>query len=106
MLSTLDSIATGSAVGALLPPLTAVVQQPKWSAGIKRIVAVFAALFGGVVTVVSTGGVAQFEHPVPALGAIVAVIVASQTTYDLIWKPSKIAPAVEDATSATARTTE
>jgi hypothetical protein len=106
MSSTLDLIATGSAVGSLLPPLTAIVQKPKWSAGIKRVVAVVAALVGGVVTVASAGGLAQFQHgPLPALAGIAAVLAASQTTYALIWKPSKIAPAVEDVTSGSARTT-
>jgi hypothetical protein len=102
MSSTLDFVATGSVVGSLLPPLTAIVQKPMWSAGTKRIVAVFAALVGGIVTVVSTDGLDQFEHgPLPALAGIAAVLGASQTTYDLIWKPSKIAPAVEAATSTT-----
>lgn len=105
MISTLDSIATGSAVGALLPVLTAVVQQPKWSAGNKRVVAVFAALVGGVVTVASAGGLEQFQHgPEAALAGVAAVVAASQATYDLIWKPSKIAPAVEAATSRKPRT--
>lgn len=99
MSSTLEVIGTGTAVGSLLPPLTAIVQKPKWSAGVKRIVAVVAAVIGGIVTVASTGGLEQFQQPVAALGGIAAVIAASQTTYDLIWKPSKIAPAVESATT-------
>ncbi|MER7937952.1 MULTISPECIES: hypothetical protein [unclassified Streptomyces] len=99
MSNTLSLIATGSAVGSGIPLLTAIVQDPRWPAGAKRVVAVLAALLGGVVTVISTGGIAQFEHPLPALGAIAAVLAASQTTYNLIWKPSKLAPAVENATS-------
>lgn len=100
MSSTLEVIGTGSVVGSLLPPLTAIVQKPKWSANAKRIVAVIAAALGGIVTVASTGGLDEFTQPVTALGGIAAVIAASQTTYDLIWKPSKIAPTVEAATSS------
>ncbi|MEU5181164.1 hypothetical protein AB0G49_14040 [Streptomyces longwoodensis] len=102
MSSTLEVIGTGSAVGALLPLLTAVVQKPHWAANVKRTVALVAAAVGGIVTVASTGGLAQFQQPVTALGGIAAVIAASQATYDLLWKPSKIAPSVEAVTSAKA----
>lgn len=104
-MSTLDSIVAGGTVGAFLPPLTAIVQKPAWSARCKRIVAVVAAVLGGIVTVASTGGLEAFGHGVPALSTIVAVLAASQTTYDLLWKPSKLAPAVEAATSSKARPT-
>ncbi|WP_086680109.1 hypothetical protein [Streptomyces pseudogriseolus] len=105
MSSTLDSIVAGSTVGAFLPPLTAIVQKPKWSARYKRVVAVVAAVLGGVATVASTGGLDAFGHGVPTLSTIVAVVAASQTTYDLVWKPSKVAPALEAATSSKARPT-
>ncbi|WP_433860134.1 hypothetical protein [Streptomyces kronopolitis] len=99
MSSTLDSIATGSAVGALLPLLTAVVQQPRWSAPMKKVVAVASALIAGVVTVVSVGGLEQFQHGVPTLATFVGLLAASQSAYDLIWKPTRVAPAIESATS-------
>ncbi|RSS97269.1 hypothetical protein EF903_01740 [Streptomyces sp. WAC05292] len=98
-MSTLDSIAAGSAVGALLPLLTAVVQRPQWSVRTKKIVAVVTALFAGVVTVASIGGPEQFQQGLPTLGTLAAVLAASQSAYDLVWKPSTIAPAIESATS-------
>ncbi|MBG7704906.1 hypothetical protein HCJ76_44295 [Streptomyces sp. MC1] len=104
MSSTLEVIGIGSLTGSLLPPLTAIVQKPKWSANVKRIVAVIAAALGGIITVASTGGLNEFTQPITALGGIAAVIAASQTTYDLIWKPSKIAPTVEAATSSSPST--
>ncbi|MFB6505603.1 hypothetical protein ACFC07_22070 [Streptomyces sp. NPDC056099] len=99
MSSTLDSIATGSAVGALLPLVTAVVQQPRWSAHVKKAVAVASALIAGVVTVVSVGGLDQFTHGVPTLATFVGLLAASQSAYDLIWKPTGVAPVIESATS-------
>ncbi|MFI6686591.1 hypothetical protein [Streptomyces sp. NPDC050485] len=101
MSSTLESIATGSAVGSLLPLLTAIVQRPAWSAATKKVVATLVALVGGVITVVSVDGLDLFEHGLPTLGTLAAVLAASQTTYDLLWKPSKIAPAIESVTSPT-----
>ncbi|MER7759483.1 hypothetical protein [Streptomyces sp. NPDC097619] len=98
-MSTLDSIVTGSAVGAFLPLLTAIVQRPQWSVLTKKIVAVVTALVAGLLTVAAVGGPEQFQHGLPTLGTLAAVLAASQSAYDLIWKPTTIAPAIEAATS-------
>ncbi|MEU7228945.1 hypothetical protein [Streptomyces chrestomyceticus] len=98
-MSTLQTIATGSGVGGLLPLLTAIVQRPHWSAGIKQIVAVAMALIAGVTTVISSGGLDLLQHGWLTFGTIGAVIAASQAAYDLIWKPSSLAPAIESATT-------
>ncbi|WP_031102290.1 hypothetical protein [Streptomyces sp. NRRL S-146] len=98
-MSTLDSITTGAQVGALLPLLTAIVQRPAWSTEVKKVVAVILALVAGVATVAVDGGWEQFQHGTLTFATIAAVLAASQATYDLIWKPSKVAPAIESATS-------
>ncbi|WP_445520378.1 hypothetical protein [Streptomyces sp. NEAU-174] len=98
-MSTLDSITTGAQVGALLPLITALVQRPAWSAEVKKMVAVVLALVAGVITVATSGGWEQFQHGTMTFATITAVLAASQSTYDLIWKPSKVAPAIESATS-------
>ncbi|MEU1355278.1 hypothetical protein ABZ410_15460 [Streptomyces cinnamoneus] len=98
-MSTLDSITTGAQVGALLPLLTAIVQRPAWSAEVKKAVAVVLALVAGVVTVAASGGWAQFQHGTLTFATLTAVLAASQTTYDLLWKPSKVAPVIEAVTS-------
>lgn len=98
-MSTLDSITSGALVGALLPLLTAVVQRPAWSAEVKKVVAVVIALVAGVATVAASGGWEQFQHGTLTFATVTAVLAASQATYDLIWKPSKVAPAIESVTS-------
>ncbi|MFZ3557226.1 hypothetical protein [Streptomyces sp. BH055] len=98
-MSTLDSITTGAQVGAFLPILTAVVQRPAWSAEVKRAVAVALALVAGVVTVLVAGGWQQLQDGSQACTTILAVVAAAQATYDVIWKPTQIAPAVESITS-------
>ncbi|WP_328333310.1 MULTISPECIES: hypothetical protein [unclassified Streptomyces] len=98
-MSTIDSITTGAQVGAILPLLTAIVQRPAWSAEVKKAVAVVLALVAGVGTVAASGGWEQFQHSTLAVATITAVLAASQTTYDLIWKPSKVAPAIESVTT-------
>ncbi|MFD0352998.1 hypothetical protein ACFVHW_04500 [Streptomyces sp. NPDC127110] len=98
-MTTLDTIATGSAVGAFLPLLTAVVQRPHWSVRTKKIVAVITALVAGVVTVAYVGGPEQFQHGLPTFATLAAVLAASQSAYDLVWKPTSIAPVIEAVTS-------
>ncbi|MEV8344536.1 hypothetical protein ACFVHQ_22840 [Actinomycetes bacterium NPDC127524] len=99
MSATLESLATGVQVGAVLPLLTAVVQRPAWSAQYKKVVAVVAALVAGVVAVAADGGWDQFTHGKLTTVTILGVLAASQTSYDLVWKPSKIAPVIEFLTT-------
>ncbi|QFG13267.1 hypothetical protein SEA_GILGAMESH_75 [Streptomyces phage Gilgamesh] len=99
MSSTLDALSTGVQVGAVLPLLTAVVQRPAWSATYKKVVAVVAALVAGVATVAADGGWDQFQHGKLTMATVFGVLAASQTSYDLLWKPSKLAPWVEALTT-------
>lgn len=98
-MTTLDPLTTGVQVGALLPLLTAVVQRPAWSAKYKKVVAVVTALVAGIATVAATGGWDQFQHGKITAATLLAVLAASQTSYDLLWKPSTLAPMIEAATT-------
>lgn len=99
MSATLDSLSTGAQVGAVLPLLTAVVQRPAWSAKYKKVVAVVASLVAGVLAVAADGGWAQFQHGKLTTLTILGVLVASQASYDVVWKPSKLAPMIESLTA-------
>ncbi|MGX1268113.1 hypothetical protein [Streptomyces phaeoluteigriseus] len=99
MSATLEALSTGGQVGAVLPLLTAVVQRPAWSAKHKKVVAVVAALVAGVVAVAADGGWDQFQHAKLTTVTLLGVLAASQTSYDLVWKPSKLAPMIEAITT-------
>ncbi|MGY4935077.1 hypothetical protein ACWD7T_28980 [Streptomyces sp. 900116325] len=99
MSATLEALSTGGQVGAVLPLLTAVVQRPAWSAKYKKVVAVVAALLAGVIAVAADGGWGQFQNGHLTTATLLGVLVASQTSYDLVWKPSKLAPWVEALTT-------
>lgn len=99
MSAMLESLSTSAQVGAVLPLLTAVVQRPAWSEKNKRIVAVVAALVAGVATVAADGGWSQFQHGRLTAVTVLSVLAASQTSYDLFWKPSKLAPWIEALTT-------
>ncbi len=106
-MTTLESLSTGAQVGTALPLLTAVVQRPTWPAKWKKIVAVAAALVAGVFAAAADGGWAQFQHGQLTAATLLGVLAASQTSYDLVWKPSKLAPMIESLTTKkTAQQTE
>ncbi|MFC9534458.1 hypothetical protein ACFT38_28525 [Streptomyces sp. NPDC056975] len=65
----------------------------------KTIVAVVAALVAGVVTVATAGGWDQFQSGHLAGATLLGVLVASQTSYDLFWKPTQLAPMIESLTA-------
>lgn len=98
-MTTLESLSTGAQVGAVLPLLTAVVQKPAWPAKAKKIVAVVAALVAGVFAVAADGGWDQFQHGHLTAATLLGVVAASQTSYDLVWKPIKLAPWIEALTT-------
>ncbi|MEU6632810.1 hypothetical protein ABZ905_31690 [Streptomyces parvus] len=98
-MSPIDSITVGAQVGVILPLFTAVVQRPAWSAKAKRVVASVAALIAGVLTVAVDGGWAQFQHGTHTTLTVLGVLAAAQTSYDLLWKPTRVAPAIETVTS-------
>ncbi|MFD3815100.1 hypothetical protein ACFWRZ_08540 [Streptomyces rubiginosohelvolus] len=98
-MSPIDSITVGAQVGVILPLLTAVVQRPAWSAKAKRVVAAVAALVAGVLTVAVDGGWAQFQLGTHTTLTVLGVLAAAQTSYDLVWKPTRVAPTIETVTS-------
>lgn len=94
MLSSLDSTTAGLLVGLLAPLLTAVVQQPRWSNTVRRVVAVAVAVVLGLLTCLAQG---TLDNGDDVLGAILTVLIASQATYRTLWR--NLAPAIEEKTS-------
>jgi hypothetical protein len=94
-----EALTNGAQWGALLPLVTAVGINPAWSVRRKKLAAVAAALALGVLAVAVEGGWEQFQHGKITAATILAVVAASQTSYDLLWKPSRLAPWIEAVTS-------
>lgn len=86
------------AVGALLPLLISVVQQPRWSDRTRTILAVVIAALAGLVTYVTEHGL-DFHDQTALVTTVVGVILASATAYKTLWKPVGLAPAIEKFTT-------
>jgi hypothetical protein len=85
-------------VGALLPLLTSIVQQPGWSDKTRTWVGVAISVVAGFLTYVSQYGL-DFSTPAQLATVIIGVALTSAASYRAIWKTSGIAEAVEVATS-------
>lgn len=83
-------------VGALTPPLVAVIQQPKWNGTARTVFMLLAAVVDGVVISWLQGDLDFTRWANSALVAGVAII----TAYYGIWKPTGVAPKIEAKTSA------
>lgn len=88
------------AVGGLLPLLTSLVQQPRWSNRTRTVLAVIVSIIAGTVTYVTMNGLDIVSgQPSSIITVIVGVILAAATSYQTIWKPSGVAPKIENVTS-------
>lgn len=82
-------------VGFFLPPIQAVIQQPTWSKQLRSAV-------NFVVCGVAAVGVSYFQGDFTGRRWVesgLVILVATIATYTGTWKPSGIAPSIENATS-------
>jgi hypothetical protein len=97
-----DTASWGALIGALLPFLIAIVQQPRWSSGFRQIIAVVVSVIAGVGTVLVSGNFDVQNW----LVTLVAVIGAAQAAYALVWRPTNVAPTIEAKTAAMLNSTD
>lgn len=84
-------------VGALLPSVVALVQQPKWPPWFRAVVGVLSSIVAGGVTTYLTAEGQLWEQGM--LHAILLVGVASWAAYQSFWRPTTIAPVIENKTA-------
>lgn len=82
-------------VGALLPALVALVNRSHWPAAAKGVVVIASSLLAGAVTAWATGDLNGKTFAQSA--AVIAA--AAVAAYHAWWKPTGIAPAIEQATT-------
>lgn len=97
MESVKDTASWAALIGAVLPLLIAVIQQPRWSSQVRQIVSIVISVIAGLGTVLASG---NFDVQ-NLLVTIVALIGAAQASYALIFKPTGAAQKIEKATTKT-----
>ncbi len=86
-----DTLMWATLVGFLLPNAVALVNRPQFSPTVKAIITLIVCLIAG-------GGTAYLNGAFTDRGVISSVLVVgimTLLTYQTIWKPSGIAPAIE-----------
>jgi hypothetical protein len=90
-----DAELWAAALAVVLPPIIAIVNQPRWSGAIKGILMIVVATLDGL-------GTAYFNgewHDRKIIACVLIAVIIIGTTYHTLWKPSGIAPGIEQATS-------
>lgn len=83
-------------VAFFVPPVVALINQKKWDSKVKAVV-----FFG--VSLLAAGGTAYFQGDLTGkrfLDAALVIVAAAAAYYHGLWKPTEVAPAIEEATSA------
>lgn len=87
-------------LGFLAPLLVAVVNQPRWSARVRRVVAILVSIVLAVFALFASGGMNEINgDPMSIIVTVLAVIGVAQVAYALLWKPTGTVAAVESATT-------
>ncbi|MEU0207336.1 hypothetical protein [Streptomyces canus] len=90
-----DAELWAAALAVVLPPIIAIVNQPRWSGAVKGLFMLLVATLDGL-------GTAYFNdsfHGRTIVGCILLAVIIIGATYHVLWKPSGIAPGIERATS-------
>lgn len=82
-------------IGFLMPTVVAAIQQPKFSSPVRAGITFVAALIGGFLTAYFND---QFNFG-DVVGSILVTGVSAITFYKGFWKPTGIAPGIENVTS-------
>ncbi|MGW4042938.1 hypothetical protein [Streptomyces sp. NPDC004721] len=84
-----------AALGYVLPPVIAIVAQPRWTGAVKGLLMLTVAVVVGLGTAYFNG---DFSGK-PIVTCMLAAAIAIGIAYHTVWKPSGIAPGIERATS-------
>lgn len=90
-----DAELWAAALAVVLPPVIAIVNQPRWSGAVKALFMLLVATLDGL-------GTAYFNdsfHGRTIAGCILLAVIIIGATYHTLWRPSGIAPGIERATS-------
>ncbi|MFL1903069.1 hypothetical protein ACJWDR_28790 [Streptomyces tauricus] len=93
-----DAELWAAGLGFVLPPVIAIVNQPRWSGPVKALFMLLVATAVGLGTAYFNG---DFDgKPIVTCMLVAAVVIG--TSYHTVWRPSGIAPGIEQATSTKA----
>ena len=85
-------------VGFFLPHLLAIVQQPKFSTGLRAVITFAGSVVAAIGTVlIQNNGWSWHDW----VSSTLLILVTAIATYHGLWKPTGVAPSIEGSTSGT-----
>ena len=90
-----DAQLWAAALAFVLPPVIAIVNQPRWSGAVKGLLMLAVSALDGL-------GTAYFNDEFHGKRIVTCMLIAAiviGTAYHTLWRPSGIAPSIERATS-------
>lgn len=91
----LDLAAASGVVGVFVPLLVALVNQAHWASWVKGVVTAGMSTIAGLATDWQQGAF----HGLNWIATSVLVLLVASGAYQAFWKPSRIAPLIEAATT-------
>ncbi|MEU1800913.1 hypothetical protein [Streptomyces sp. NPDC019937] len=96
-----DAQLWAAVLGYLLPPVIAVVAQPRWTGPVKGLLMLVVAVLDGL-------GTSYFNDQFSGKSVVTCMLIAALAigvAYHTLWRPSGIAPGIEAGTSTGGRVT-
>jgi len=93
-----ETAGIGALIGAGLPLIIAVINRRGWSARVASIVAFVVCMIAAGISTVFVGGVALGDPGLDLVAYFGTVYAAAMVSYEALWKPTNVAPSIEDHT--------
>ena len=93
-----ETAGIGALIGAGLPLIIAVINRQSWSARAASIAAFVICLAAAAISTVFVDGIALGDPGLDLVAYFGTVYGAAMVSYEALWKPTKVAPTIEENT--------
>ena len=93
-----ETAGIGVLIGAVLPLLISVVNRATWKPRAKAIVAFLICFLGAGFSTLFVDGIALGDPSLDLVAYFGTVYGAAMVSYEALWKPTKVAPSIEENT--------
>ncbi|MGE3510711.1 MAG: hypothetical protein AB7N65_17700 [Vicinamibacterales bacterium] len=93
-----ETAGIGALIGAGLPLIIAVINRRNWSARVASIVAFVVCLVAAAISTIFVDGIALGDPGLDLVAYFGTVYAAAMVSYEALWKPTKVAPSIEEKT--------
>lgn len=93
-----ETAGIGLLIGAALPLLISVINRASWKPRAKAVTAFVICVVGALASTVFVDGISLGDPGLDIVAYFGTVYGAAMVSYEALWKPTKVAPAIEEHT--------